>query len=80
MVKNDQEMIKFFILYTPECWKDNLEQLMIIYLKWYPTMIVPFRKEETDTFLNVFFQRFDHIIKPNCAIKSNYVIAFNLFL
>ena len=30
MVKNDQEMIRFLILYTLKCWKDNLEHHLII--------------------------------------------------
>ena len=39
-------------------------------------MIVPFRKEETATFLN---ERFDHIIKPNYAkhiLAAEYKIKY----
>ena len=43
MVKNDQEIMKFLILYTLVCWKDNLEHLNIIY-KFCLTTIVPFLK------------------------------------
>ena len=66
---------------TVEYWKDKLEHLIIIY-KCCPTTIVPFRKEETATFINVFFKDYNHIIKPNYALKNvsaNQNTKYNIF-
>ena len=54
------------------CWKDNLVHLVIIYFCL--TTIVPFRKEETTTFINVFFN--DHNYNYNQIIKPNYVMKY----